>query len=142
MIILTDGIKTVEIKMTIWDEANSRYTPDFADEFFNVGGLDTVEMENGDLAYKVADVEYCIEQAIDWKYGQGDFCEDQELNFEDDGYEFNPENRCVDTYDITPEKGKNEPKTVHKSSVAEKLKSLQTEQKNASPVTHKNCPER
>ncbi len=134
--ILTDGNKTVKLTMHEWDEVDSRYLPAFEHDFFDVGCLDTVEMENGALAYKVNDVEYCIEQAMDWKYGQQDFCEEK------NGIHFNPDNRCVDIDDLTPEKGKTEQKTVHKSSVAEKLKSMQTEQKNVSPLMHKNCQER
>ena len=62
---LTDTIKTIEITMRTWDGLN--YSPDFAVDFF-------AAPYSADLdAYVVDDVDYCIEQAEDWKYNRGDF---------------------------------------------------------------------
>lgn len=75
MVTLTDGNKTVEIIMR-----NSYYGPDLSNEFFSVGCLPKVDV-NGDLAYKVEDVDYCIEQARDWECGRGDYyCDEQEAD--------------------------------------------------------------
>lgn len=68
---LTDGKKTVEIKMCVWE--GSGYSPDWSMDFFNAGGLKFDESSN---AYIVEDVDYCIDQAEDWKESRGDFCDD------------------------------------------------------------------
>lgn len=65
---LTDGKKTAEIEMMVWE--GSGYTPDWSADFFEVGNLEFDE-EVG--AYKVVNVDYCIEQANDWRKGVGDF---------------------------------------------------------------------
>lgn len=71
MIRLTDKSKTVEITMCEW--TGSGYTPDFSNDFFQIGGL----QYNADLdAYIVPDVEYCAEQAEDWQLGRGDYADD------------------------------------------------------------------
>lgn len=75
---LTDGKKTVDITMNEW--TGSEYTPDWSNDFFQVGCLS----RNEDLdAYIVPDVDYCIDQANDWKNGVGDFLEDEDVNTED-----------------------------------------------------------
>lgn len=66
---ITDGKKTVEIKMQHWN--GSGYDPDFSEEFFEAGGLEYDEEAD---AYKVEDVDYCIDQATDCKNCTGDFC--------------------------------------------------------------------
>ena len=71
---LFDGKKIAEITMTTWN--GSGWTPDWSNDFFKVGGL---EYDAEQDAYKVKDVDYCIEQAEDWKNSEGDFCDD-ELN--------------------------------------------------------------
>lgn len=63
----TDGTKTIELEMRVWNGFD--YDPAFEDEFFDVGGL---EYDANEDAYIVEDVEYLIEQAMDWKYGRGD----------------------------------------------------------------------
>lgn len=57
---LTDGKRTVEIRMMIWQ--GTGYSPDWSDDFFDVGLLPS----NDDGAHFVEDVDYCIEQAQDW----------------------------------------------------------------------------
>ena len=68
---LYDGKKIAEIKMCIYD--GNGWTPDWSNDFFEIGGLEYDEEHD---AYKVQDVDYCIEQAMDWKNSTGDFCED------------------------------------------------------------------
>ena len=63
----TDGTKTIELEMRVWNGFD--YDPAFENEFFDVGGL---EYDANEDAYIVEDVEYLIEQAMDWKYGRGD----------------------------------------------------------------------
>lgn len=70
---LTDGKKTVEITMKMWKYG--QYTPDWSNDFFEVGGLEYDEELD---AYKVNDVDYCIEQAEDWKNGVGDFSDSED----------------------------------------------------------------
>lgn len=87
MIRLTDGTKTVEIKMATWENGN--WSPDWSNDFFAVGGLP--QNEDGD-AYVVADVDYCIDQANDWKLGIGDFYDPEDNT--------DPEDRLVDVTEI------------------------------------------
>ena len=61
---LTDGKKTIEIIMTVGD------SPDWSMDFFNAGSLECDEESH---VFYVQDVDYCIEQAMDWKYSKGDF---------------------------------------------------------------------
>ena len=74
---LTDGKKTVDIEMMVWE--GNGYTPDWSKDFFEVGNLEYDEKLE---AYKVRDVDYCIEQASDWRKSIGDFsdCEPNENN--------------------------------------------------------------
>lgn len=68
--------------MTEW--TGSGYTPDWSNDFFVVGALEySLEAD----AYKVQDVDYCVEQAQDWAAAEGDYREDGEIN---------TENRSVD----------------------------------------------
>lgn len=73
MIRLIDNSKAVEISIREWNEENPGYGPDWSADFFEVGGLKTVDVP--DLAYIVEDVDYCIEQANDMVAGEGDFAE-------------------------------------------------------------------
>lgn len=67
---LYDGKKMVNIEMNNWTD--NGYTPDWSIDFFEAGSLEYNEdME----AYLVEDVDYCIEQAMDWKNADGDFYE-------------------------------------------------------------------
>lgn len=85
MIRLTDGKNTVEIEMCIWDGCN--YSPDWSQDFFEAGGLPYDDETN---TYTVPDVEYCIEQAEDWRLCRGDFADDAECYDVINGHE-----RCV-----------------------------------------------
>lgn len=77
---LTDGKRTVEITIQEWN--GEEWEPDWSADFFNAGKL--ADDETG--ASIVEDVDYCIEQAMDWKYSRGDFA--------DEGY-VDPEDRLV-----------------------------------------------
>ncbi len=74
MTILIDDSKAVEISIREWDEENTQYGPDWSADFFEVGGLKTVD--DPEFAYIVEDVDYCIEQANDMVASVGDFAED------------------------------------------------------------------
>lgn len=67
---LTDGIKTIDIRMVIWDDDASSYGPDYAPDFFEAGGL---PYDDDRDAHTVEDLDYCIEQANDWASGWGDY---------------------------------------------------------------------
>ena len=74
MVTLIDNNKAVDISIREWDEETSQYSPDWSDDFFDVGRLKTIDVP--DPAYIVEDVDYCIEQANDMVAGVGDFAED------------------------------------------------------------------
>ena len=78
---LTDGKKTVEITMCVWN--GNGYDPDFSNDFFGVGGLERDEEKD---AYIVPDVDYCVDYANDWEDNKGDFA----------GCEEDPETKSVD----------------------------------------------
>lgn len=65
---LTDGTRTIEIYMGEW--TGTGYSPDWAYEFFQDGHAKYIEEED---AYLVQDIDYCIDQALDCKYGVGDY---------------------------------------------------------------------
>ena len=65
---LYDGNKTVEISMSNW--TGDGYTPDWSADFFDAGCLHYNEEID---AYQVEDVDYCVEQAMDWKNNTGDY---------------------------------------------------------------------
>lgn len=65
---LTDGKKTVEIKM--YGVNGIEWSLDF----FEAGGLPYDELND---TYYVHDVDYCIDQAKDWESGIGDFSGDE-----------------------------------------------------------------
>ena len=65
---LVSGNRMVAIEMQTWD--GRQYTSDWSNDFFEVGNL----KYNKDLdAYEVEDIDYCIDQANDWKDKEGDF---------------------------------------------------------------------
>lgn len=72
MIRLIDNNKAVEISIREWDKESSQYGPDWSADFFEVGGLKTVD--DPEFAYIVDDVDDCIEYANDMVAGVGDFC--------------------------------------------------------------------
>lgn len=86
---LTDGMRTIEITMATWN--GNGWSPDWSCDFFEVGGL---EFDEKASAYKVRDIAYCIDQANDWKFGRGDYC-DERLDLEDMGMGFDPDDRLV-----------------------------------------------
>lgn len=59
--------------MVIWDDDSTGYSPDWSADFFKAGGL-AFDAEKG--AYIVPDVDYCVEQAEDWRDSRGDFSSD------------------------------------------------------------------
>ena len=69
---LTDGKKIAEIEMMVRE--GSGYTPDLSYDFFEVGNLEYDEKLE---AYKVKDVDYCIDQANDWRKSTGDFSDNE-----------------------------------------------------------------
>ena len=75
---LFDGTKTAEITMRSWNSNTNSYTPDWSNDFFEIGGL---EYDDEHEAYKVDDVEYCVEQAQDWEDMEGDFAADEEPDY-------------------------------------------------------------
>lgn len=75
----TDGKKTIEISLMVWSDESSSYSPDFSADFFEVGQLG-YNVEND--AYAVNDVDYCVEQANDWKNSEGDFSEEDEIGMQ------------------------------------------------------------
>ena len=83
---LYDGKKMVNIEMNNW--TGNGYTPDWSQDFFESGKLDYSEYLD---AYKVEDVDYCIEQAMDWKNADGDFYEP----------DTDPVDRCVTVEEIS-----------------------------------------
>ena len=81
---LTDGKKTVEITINNW--TGDGYTPDWSADFFDAGCLHYNEELD---AYQVEDVDYCVDQAQDWKNNAGDY-----IDYDADPEEV--ENRNVD----------------------------------------------
>lgn len=61
---MTDGKKTVEITMKVWNDFNTGYSPDWSNDFFDAGILPYDEDED---FFIVDDVDYCIEQAEEWE---------------------------------------------------------------------------
>lgn len=62
---LTDGSRTVEIAMRVWE--GTSYSADISDDFFSVGEL---RYNYEASAYIVNDVDYCIEVAELWESGR------------------------------------------------------------------------
>lgn len=63
-----DSERIRDIELKVWE--GNQYLPSIEADFFDVGHL----KYNTDLdAFIVEDVEYLIDQALDWKYGEGDF---------------------------------------------------------------------
>lgn len=60
---LTDGTRTVEITMQVWN--GTQYSPDWSNDFFEIGSLPYDSDKN---AYVVDDVDYCIDEASDWEH--------------------------------------------------------------------------
>ena len=88
---LTDKTgRVLEIEMKMWDEERPGYSPDFSDDFFQDGLPYNTDLD----AYEVDDIEYCLDQALDWKKAEGDFYDDRV--FDDEQSSRNKiKNRCV-----------------------------------------------
>lgn len=71
---ITDGKKTVEIRMMTWEDDRSGWTPDWSLDFFVAGAL---PYDDETDTYTVEDVDYCIEQAEDWAASRGDYQGDE-----------------------------------------------------------------
>ena len=69
----TDGKKTVEITMKVWNDG--QYGPSWENDFFGIGSLPYNEELD---AYIVDDVDYLVDQANDWHEGVGDYQDDDE----------------------------------------------------------------
>lgn len=78
---LTDGKKTVEISMHIWDGKN--LSEDISNDFFEAGALEKDEEKE---AYIVPDVDYCVSYAQDWEQSKWDFADDYDY-YEERGEE-------------------------------------------------------
>lgn len=59
---ITDGKRTVEIRMMVWQ--GTGYSPDWSNDFFDAGLL---QYDEETEAYTVPDVEYCIDAAREWE---------------------------------------------------------------------------
>ena len=68
MIRITDGKHTVAIEMKVRGE--NGLSPDWSYDFFDIRQF---PHDDATDTYTVPDVEYCIEQAWDWKFGRGDY---------------------------------------------------------------------
>lgn len=75
---ITDGKKIAEITMQEWD--GSQWGLDWSLDFFEAGKLPYNEETD---TYTVENVDYCIEQAVDWKYNRGDCAEEWCVDPED-----------------------------------------------------------
>ena len=70
---LTDGKKTVEI--TMYEVRDGVELPDWSFDFFETGSLDLDEEKD---AFIVGNVDYCIEQAMEWKNAEGEYSDGTE----------------------------------------------------------------
>ena len=67
-----DETKTIDIK--IYNQKDIEWTADF----FQVGTLKSEESENGNIIYRVDDVDYLLEQADDLENHIGDYQDETE----------------------------------------------------------------
>ena len=68
---ITDGKKAVDIKLTTW--TGTGYATEWTADFLEAGSLPYDELTE---TFTVADVDYIIDQANDWKNSTGDFRDD------------------------------------------------------------------
>lgn len=61
---MTDGKKTVEITMKVWNDFLVSYGPDFSYVFFDAGALPFIDDQETHI---VSDVDYCIDAALEWE---------------------------------------------------------------------------
>jgi hypothetical protein len=63
---MTDGDRLVDVKIQRWN--GSGYDPDWSEDYFDAGGL---EYDEDLQAYKVNNVDYCIDMAMDMDSEEG-----------------------------------------------------------------------
>lgn len=68
--------RKANVTMKIWDRYG--WSPDWSNDFFEAGSL---EYDEDDETCLVDDIDYCIEQANDWRMSQGDY---SDVVFEED----------------------------------------------------------
>lgn len=61
---MTDGKKTVEITMKVWNDFLDSYGFDFSYVFFDAGALPFTDDQETHI---VSDVDYCIDSALEWE---------------------------------------------------------------------------
>lgn len=61
---MTDGKKTIEITMKVWNHFLGSYGPDLSYDFFDAGALPLTDDQE---TYIVRDVDYCIDAALEWE---------------------------------------------------------------------------
>lgn len=61
---MTDGEKTIEITMKVWNDFLDSYGFDFSYDFFDAGVLSLTDDQG---AYIVGDVDYCLCAALEWE---------------------------------------------------------------------------
>ena len=66
---LFDKNNTLSIRMYVWD--GERWTQDISNDFY--AGAEYVRERD---AYEVPDVDYCLDQALNWQFRRGDFADD------------------------------------------------------------------
>lgn len=85
MTILTDRKKTVGVTMWEWKRNEQGHTGDWSNDFFEIGGLPRVYLEDLNVdAFEVDDVDYCVDQANDWMDYRGDFYDIDAKEYDDD----------------------------------------------------------
>lgn len=69
----TDGKRTITLELREHDPQTGQDRPDWSNDFYDTGILE----QNEDGAFIVDNLNYLVDQALDWKYGIGDFLEDE-----------------------------------------------------------------
>ena len=65
----TDGNRTISLALHEIDTRDGQLLPDWSNDFYDTGCLE----QDNDGSYIVHDVNYLVEQALDWKYSTGDY---------------------------------------------------------------------
>ncbi|OXN00511.1 hypothetical protein [Bifidobacterium vansinderenii] len=91
MTVFTDHKRIVNIELKNWDETTQNWSPDWSDDFYDVGGarnlnesdddfnhpygklLEKHDFFEGEPVYEVDDIAYLIDYANDMINGVGDF---------------------------------------------------------------------
>lgn len=93
---ITDGYKTVDITMKVWDKQNNEWKfagENLANDFFEVAAL---PMSN-EGTYIVKDVDYCVEEANDWAECLGNHYDEER---DDEERSLTVEDKTVSAEDI------------------------------------------